>query len=395
MMLYGVIASSVMLVLIVITAINWRLFPRLMTGGEVSKTAHGVGQDGSGAMGSLSPAKVSVLIPARNEADVIGDAVAGLLAQRGTIDELIVLDDASTDGTAACALQAGRGDPRLVVIAGTSLPMGWSGKNWACAQLADRASGTVLVFSDAEVIWATDALNNAIYELTRSDVDLLAIFPTQITKSWSERLLVPLIAYSVLAYLPAPLAHNTPYRSAIAANGQSMIFRRATYDGIEGHSAVRANVLEDVGLARLAKGDGHRVRMVDAAGQITCRMYHDWHDVRHGFAKNILAGHHDSIVLLLLSSLFHIALFVTPWLWLLSGLFDRGRGWPLWPLGLIVAGVGIRAWTAAISRQRIGDAIFMPISVLLMCVIAGQAIWWRLRYGGIIWKGRQVKTGVS
>ncbi|MDQ3247651.1 MAG: hypothetical protein M3Q45_00445, partial [Chloroflexota bacterium] len=117
--------------------------------------------------------------------------------------------------------------------------------------------------------------------------------------------------------------------------------------------------------------------------------YNGWSAVLNGYAKNILAGHGNSILFLLLSTLFHLAIFVVPWLWLMVCLFGvKSVGWPLLLCGL---GIGIRAVTAFATHQRLPDALLLPVSVLLMTRIALQAIGWQWRYGGPQWKGRVVK----
>jgi hypothetical protein len=118
-------------------------------------------------------------------------------------------------------------------------------------------------------------------------------------------------------------------------------------------------------------------------------MYHNWPEVRDGFAKNILAGHGGKPVLLLLSAVFHWALFLLPWAWLALGWAIRlGPGWPWFPLALVGLGVGVRALSAAATHQRTSDALFLPISTVLMTVIAARSLWWHHRYGGPQWKGR-------
>lgn len=332
--------------------------------------------------------RLSLLIPARNEAAVIDATVRALLAQAYPNFEVIVLDDASTDSTAAIAQSAGVGDPRLRIIRGESLPAGWMGKNWACHQLSQAASGEWLIFTDADVRWLPGALAALAETMTRTRADVLTVWPTQHTVTWSERLVVPLMALAVLGYLPLPLVHHTPWPVFAAANGQCLAFRRRAYQAVGGHAAVRGQIVEDVALARQAKARGLRLRMADGAGLVACRMYGGWPSVRDGFAKNILAGHGNSIVFLLLSTAFHWLIFVFPWLWLALG--TGTTGWPVWPAVWIALGIGARALTAAATRQRLGDALLMPVSVLLMTLIAARSIWWRLRYGGPQWKGRTI-----
>ena len=335
-------------------------------------------------------ARVSVLIPARDEAAVIGRTVGALLGQEPPVHEVLVLDDGSTDGTGGAAHAAAGADPRLRVLDGAPLPAGWVGKNWACHQLGQAATGDVLLFTDADVCWEAGALSAVIRLQASLDADLLTVWPTQATVTWGERLVVPLMGLAVMAYLPVQLVHRTPYATAAAANGQCLAFRRAAYTAVGGHAAVARDVIEDVTLAKRIKRAGLHLRMADGAGLVRCRMYDGWPAVRDGYAKNILAGQGNAVPLLLLSVFFHLAVFVWPWVWL--ALRRPAWGWPLWPLLLVTLGVGVRAVTARATGQRVRDALWMPVSVLLMTRIAFHAIGWRIRYGAPRWKGRTLPT---
>ncbi|MBN2006669.1 MAG: glycosyltransferase [Anaerolineae bacterium] len=372
--LLALFATLMLMVITAIAILNVLTFPRL----------------------NASPAPqatplVSLLIPARNEAPVIAETLRRLLAQDYPHYEVLLLDDHSNDGTSEVAMQAADGDLRLRILRGAPLPDGWLGKSWACHQLAQSAQGDLWVFTDADVIWEPGALSRLVGEMQRRGGDLLTVWPTQVTRSWGERLVVPLLAFVVVGYLPLLAVHHIPWPVFAAAIGQCLAFRRAAYSAIGGHAAIRASVIDDMAFAQAIKRRGFRLRAADAAGLIRCRMYQNWPEVRDGFAKNILAGHGGSIFLLLLSWAFHWLLFLAPWAWLALGGLGGPEGWPLWPVCLIGLGVGIRALTAACSRQRLADAPLLPASVILMAIIAIQAIIWRLRYGGVRWKGRVVK----
>ena len=373
-----ILASAALAALLAITISNVRRFPRLQV------------PLASDADNSLPC--VSVLIPARNEAAVIGATVQLLDAQAYAQRELLVLDDNSEDGTAALAQQAAARECGVRVLAGAPLPGGWMGKNWACDQLARHAHGEILLFTDADVRWQPGALAAVVDLLERTDADLLTVWPTQITVSWGERLTVPLIAMTVLAYLPVQLAHDFYHPLAAAANGQCMAFRRAAYAATGGHAAVRGEIVEDVRLAQRVKAAGLKLRMADGAGLVTCRMYGGSKAAIDGLAKSVLAGHGNRSLLLILSTSAHLLLFLWPWLWLAAGRGWALPGWPLWPLALVTAGIGLRGLTAHASGQRVGDALLMPVSALLMTWITVQALWWRVRYGGVRWKGRVVRA---
>lgn len=370
-------ATIALLVINGIVLHNFRHFPRLSVGA--------IRQD-------ICPL-ISVLIPARNEAAVIGQTVAALLAQSYPNFEVIVLDDHSIDTTPQVATSIAAGDPRFRLITGATLPTEWNGKNWACHQLAQAARYEHLLFTDADVQWRPGALAALATMQSITQADLLTIWPTQLTESWGERLVVPLMSFAVLAYLPVTFAHNSPYSQAAAANGQCMFFRRRAYQACGGHAAVCNRVLEDVLLAQRVKAAGLRLRMADGAGLVACRMYDSWQATLHGYAKNILAGHSSSVLFLLASTGFHLLLFVAPWLWLIGGAFGWGQsGWPWWPLTLILLGYLARGMTAYSTNQRLHDTLWLPLSVLLMTRIACHALWWQLRYGGPQWKGRRVAT---
>lgn len=363
-MSFLVFLISLALVIFLLTlALNILMFPRLK------------------AQESKNQPFVSLLIPARNEAQIIGLTIRNILAQSYPNFELIVLDDNSEDETGSIIESIV--DERLRHIKGSPLPENWMGKPWACWQLAEAAKGEILIFTDADVQWRPDALAALISEMQASGVDMLTVWPSQITESLPERLTVPLIALVILAYLPVVMVHYSPFSIFAAANGQCMAWKREAYFGLGGHEIVAQNVLDDVTMARAAKQAGYGIRMVDGNRLIETRMYQDWPGVRDGFAKNILAGY-GSISALLAASVLHWLVFLLPYFLLF---------WPeyrLWALLLIFAGLGIRTISAWFTKQRILDALLMPLSVLLMSAIAAQAIYWRYT-GGAKWKGRKLK----
>ena len=325
---------------------------------------------------------VSILIPMRNEARHIGETVRSLLAQTYPCFEVILVDDQSEDGSAQAAKAAAPGDPRLKIIPGAPLPSGWLGKNWACHQAAQHARGELLLFSDADVRWHPQALSALVGQAQRSRADLLTCWPTQETRTWGERLTVPLMAFTILGYLPVLAVHYLPFRVFAAAMGQCLLFRRAAYEQIGGHATVRSRVVEDMAFAYAIKAARLRLRACDANGLLQTRMYANWQEARQGFAKNILAGHGNSVGFLLFSAVFHWWLFIVPWVLALTQ-----RSWQAALFGVV--GVLTRMLTAVISRQRARDALLLPLSVVLMTLIAAQSIWQHWQ-GQSVWKGRRI-----
>ncbi len=344
---------------------------------------------------------VWVLIPARNEARTIAAAISGLRAQRFERWRLFVLDDQSDDGTGAIARAAAGGDPRIGVVCGQPLPPDWVGKAWACQQLAAAATAAgacaddLLLFTDADVSWEPAALGAVLAEFKRSTADLLSVWPTQITVTPTERMVVPMMALAVQGYLPYLLVTHLPMASAAAANGQCLLFRKQAYDQIGGHRTVQHSVLDDVTLARATKRSGGRLAMADAGALLHCRMYHGREETLNGFAKNILAGHGDNLFWLLVSTLFHLSVYFVPALWLGAGVVWPLPGWPLQPLLLVGLGMAARAITAAGTGQRWYDAWTLPLATCVMTYIALRSLWWRYFGGGLRWRGRTIKKAVT
>lgn len=336
--------------------------------------------------------KVSILIPARDEEAQIGETIANLLAQDYPHFELVVLDDHSSDGTVQRALEAAKGDPRFRLLKGKSLPAGWLGKTWACHQLAQQAQGEILIFTDADVTWERASLGAALQMTMDYRADMLTIFPTQLTVSWAERLIVPLMNFAILAYLLEWLVRKLPAISLAAANGQVLLFRKEIYHELGGHKRVRAEIIEDVKLARQVKGLGYRLVIGLGHGMIKARMYTGWKSVREGFGKNILAGYGNQPILLLLSTLFHLLIFVYPWLALIGAMIPEPDLDMLVRAGVAVAmGIGVRAIAAITSRAILIDALWMPASVISMTLIALQGLRWHFSRSGPHWKGRNLR----
>jgi hypothetical protein len=319
--------------------------------------------------------RVSLLVPARDEAGTLPATLPGMLAQGA--DEVIVLDDGSRDDTAAVVTRRAGAAPALRLLHGAPLPRGWSGKNWACHQLAQAARGEVLVFTDADVRWQPGALTALLAERDARGADLVTCWPRQRCETLGERLVVPLVDLLLLTTLPAVLARRRWPLSLTGANGQCMLWDRDAYRAVGGHEAVRAEVLEDVRLAQGAKAAGRRVALTLGAGALEVRMYRGYREVVRGFAKNALAaagGRPWALVvvvalnLLTYSAVWPLALHEPRW----------------WPLAL--AGVGLRALTNAVSRRPVIEAALQPLAPLALLPVTALALAWR---GGYEWRGRR------
>ncbi len=253
---------------------------------------------------------VSLLVPARNEAHNLQETLPGMLLQG--VQEILILNDHSTDATAEVVEAFGRQDARVRLIGGLPKPEGWMGKTWACYQLAQAAQGEVLIFTDADVRWGKRGVRAVLARMEREQTGLLSVYPRQMTRSLAERVLLPLIDNVLLCYLPYPLV-ATPFPSAAAANGQVMAFTRMAYLASGGHAAVRGEVLEDVRLAQKTKAAGQRIGVALGGNLVAVRMYRSYAEIIEGLGKNLIEFHGRSRVVLALSYLAHLLAYTLCW----------------------------------------------------------------------------------
>lgn len=328
---------------------------------------------------------VTVLIPARDEALTIEATVRSVLAQEGVDDlSLIVLDDDSSDDTAA--LVAAIDDPRLTLLRGTGdVPAGWLGKPWACARLAMHASGTVLVFVDADVVLAPHAVRALVADLRDNGLAMVAPYPHQEAGSWLERLVQPLVTWSWAATLPVGIAEKSGRPSLSAANGQVLAVDAAAYRAAGGHGAVQGQVLEDIALMRAIKVSGGRAATVDGSGLATCRMYASPSDVVDGYGKSLWSAFGGPVESAAVCSLLALA-YLAPAAAMIGARTRRTRA--IGATGY-VAGVTSRALVARRTGEPVIDSLAQPASIAAF-VALNAVSWWRHRRGTNRWKGRDV-----
>ncbi len=231
--------------------------------------------------------RVSVVVPARNEARGIRAAIRSLAVQDYPELEVIVVDDESVDGTAGEALAAAT--DRVEVVAGAPLPEGWVGKSWACVQGARRATGEWLLFTDADIRHAPDTVGRAV-ALARREGRGVTLLPVLETGTAAERIVQPAAAVLIRSFVaPGPLVRSPRVPVAIAAGGFIFV-SRASYDLVGGHAAIHDSFVEDAALAELLKGVGHPLVLASSGGRVRVRMYVGAREVWRGWRKNTSAG---------------------------------------------------------------------------------------------------------
>jgi glycosyltransferase involved in cell wall biosynthesis len=233
---------------------------------------------------------ISVLIPARNEEFGIAACVESVLASRQVELEVIVLDDHSIDRTAEIVREIAAKDSRLRLETAPPLPGGWCGKQHACFVLSKLAKHDVLTFLDADVRLDPDALAAVVLFLQKSGSALVSGFPRQETGTFLEKLLIPLIHWLLLCWLPLWGMRHFRWSAFGAGCGQCFMTTREAYEKVGGHAAVKSSLHDGLTLPRAYRKAGFFTDICDATGLATCRMYRSAGAVWNGLAKNAREG---------------------------------------------------------------------------------------------------------
>lgn len=331
-------------------------------------------------------AAVSVLIPARNEAGNIGPALDSVLANQGVEIEAVVLDDGSTDGTAAVVESYARRDSRVRCQAAPPLPDGWCGKQHACQMLAGQARHRWLVFMDADVRLAPDALARMVSFVRRRGVALASGVPRQITGSLLERMLIPLVHFVLLGFLPVWRMRRCTKPAYAAGCGQLFIAEAGAYHQTGGHARIRSTLHDGIRLPRLFRQNGFRTDLFDATDVAACRMYAGAGEVVRGLMKNAHEGLASSVMIVPMT-LFLLGGQVLPWVLL--------AGWPAlspearaWSIAAAACGLLPRLAAAIRFHQSLGGAWLHPLSILLFVLIQWLAFGRRALGRPAQWRGR-------
>ncbi|WP_435171314.1 glycosyltransferase [Paenibacillus glycanilyticus] len=333
------------------------------------------GREGHKAEDMLPPL-LSILIPARNEADNIAVCVKSALSEQSHLIEVIVLDDGSTDGTAEKALLAAAGDARFTLLSGAKLPDDWMGKSFACHQLAAASRGQWLLFLDADARLEPDAVAAALDTALAQEEGLVTGFPYQETRSYMERLIVPLMNFTIACHLPIRLVRSSRDPRFVAAHGAFMLVNSGTYKAIGGHEAFRQHLVDDMQLARSVKTAGHPVTLADISDYVSMRMYKDATGVWNGYKKNLFAGLGRRAPLLLTVLIFYMALYILP------------------PVCLVLYGISLTTGHGAIGDSFVLACVGTLLGFLIKTIIDHRGRF-PMRYALLLMPGMLALAGIA
>ncbi len=324
--------------------------------------------------------RISVLIPARNEAENIGGLLSDLAGFRYENFEILVYDDCSVDSTASIVEAFAKQNQKIKLISGAELPKGWLGKNHACYQLAQQAGGDYFLFLDADVRVKDGLMERSLFHVKKFQLSLLSIFPRQKMVSAGEKISVPLMNWILLSLLPLALIRKSDNPAFSAANGQFMFFNARVYREIQSHQLFKNHRVEDIAINRHFKTLRFKTDTLLGDSSIECRMYKGLHESISGFTKNVFQFFGNSISL---TVLFAVATTITPF-WIF---FYLGAGWGIFSVALVLL---IRVFVALASKQPVGmNVLFIVPQHVVFWIIVIKAVINHFRKK-LIWKGRNI-----
>jgi len=336
------------------------------------------------------PPLVSIMIPARNEAENIKGCITSLLKQDYPNIEILVLDDSSDDDTSHIVKMIEKKDSRIKLITGKPLKKGWIGKSYACHQLAKHARGKYYLFTDADTLHFKNVVSSAIGCLIKNNLDALSAIPKQIMVGIHERLVVTWVHFGILSLLPLILMKKSKYPLFCTANGQLMLFKRDVYKKIGGHKSIKTKILEDIHISKQVKRHGYKFMIFDGSKNMYCRMYRNFRGLIKGFSKFMFAAFDFKVFNITVAISFISLLFLFPFIFLPLGIlfFD----WPDLIINLIIIQVFIvlimRIILALRLKNRILDTFFHPISMIYIILLCINSVL-QTKFGeGASWKDR-------
>jgi len=347
--------------------------------------------------------RMTVVLPARNEAAHIEACVSSILQSEWPNLELVVVDDHSTDGTGDLARRAANGDARVLVISAPDLPAGWFGKQWACQTGAAQATGELLLFTDADTRHAPDLIPRMVAARTARKAELISVAGRQDMLTIWERAVQPSVfSMILLRYGGTEALERARRASDVLANGQCFLISRSGYNAIGRHEAVKSYVAEDVMMAQAVWNSGRRVSLVLGVRQLRTRMYDSLSSLMRGWGKNVYAGGRFAMrggalgraLYPLVLVAFPLTLLV-PFVTLVGSLIMLALGQTqatpvmLWSC---LAAAGVLATFAMANRLNLDPmrrALLAPLGAAVLLAICLRAV---IRGRQVEWKGRDYQA---
>lgn len=332
--------------------------------------------------------QISILIPARNEEGGIEAAIRSALATENADVEVVVLDDHSEDNTAAIVSKIAMVDSRVRLENAPELPQGWCGKQHACHVLSQRAKYEYLLFQDADVRLKKDCAPRLVAFMEASKAELVSGIPWQETGTWSEKMLIPLIHFVLLCFLPIKRMRLSSNPAFASGCGQLFMAKKHSYEAMGGHTSIKQSLHDGISLPRAYRKKGMMTDLCDVTELAECRMYRGFGQVWFGLAKNATEGMAKPF-LLTCFTIFLLVGQVIPFgivgfIWY----FESCWGLRLVSVLAVCLAYSARFIAKVAFRQSLFGALMHPLGILILLAIQ----WYALIRQGIGkpsgWKGR-------
>lgn len=333
--------------------------------------------------------RVSVLIPARDEAHGIQAAVSSVLLTTGVEFEVVVMDDHSMDGTGVIVAAMAAHDTRVRLQSAPPLPAGWNGKQHACWSLAHAARYDIFCFVDADVRLEPQALARMAAFLETAQAPLVSGFPRQETGTFLEWLLLPLIHFVLLGFLPLDRMRKSTDSAFAAGCGQFMMVQRGSYFAAGGHAAIKATMHDGLMLPKLFRQHGMKTDLADITAYARCRMYRNAGQVWQGLAKNATEGIAAPVRILPISLVLVLGQ-IMPYLLAISLL----AGHAVKPEVVVFVAVAVvSAWLPRVLAARSFSqdwrgVLLHPFGIATLLAIQWYSLTRKLTGGAVSWKSR-------
>ena len=355
----------------------------------------------------ITDTSLSVVIPAFDEEKNIEGCLTHVLMSERPCSRwnVIVVDDQSSDNTVKIAEKAivtvaGADQPGATVLQAGPRPKGerWVGKNWGCCQAMEQVNSEWVLFIDADVTLAPDAIRRALHQSINENADLFSLAPRLTCGCLAEWMVQPIMA-SLLGLGFPILEANDPASTVAFAAGPFMLFRRDSYNAIGGHRALAGEVVEDLALARRIKEGGFRLRYVLGIDAVDLQMYANLQALWEGWSKNWFLGLDRSISKSIGAGGVVMLMFTLPWLLLPASLTMAclsSQDQILWlsdaGLGLIaiLMQLSVRLWTRARFSVPLRHWWLMGVGGMIIGLIAPTSVWKSFTGRGWTWKGRSL-----
>ncbi len=332
--------------------------------------------------------RVSIIVPARNEAAAVGGCITSLLALDYPDFEVIAVDDRSSDSTGSIMdsisnrlAAEGSNSSRLQVIHVTDLPANWMGKTHAMWLAGNSATGEILLFTDGDTFFRPDSIRRAVNYLLAANADHFVLYPTMLLKSAGERMMISFFQ-AMLSFIHRPWKIADPKAYDHVGVGAFNMVRRSAYEAIGTYEAMRMEVIDDLRLGRLIKLHGFRQRIALGPDLVTLHWVSGAMGIVRNLGKNTFAAMRFSWTFALAASLGLAFITLLPIVGLVLAPASAKIGYAIALLGML----SIYFQTRPITTISPAYFLLHPLAAALSIYTILRSAWLTSRHG-VTWRG--------